>query len=353
MPRYSLKGVIDEYRKEEASFTGDWEIELTRRLDQFTRPVDVLYRAIKLFDSGKHDRGERLLETWQKSFEGDATIYNLRAVLQENKGDHDKARDLYQEGRRIDPTDTDLMQNLFSFLLSRGETESALDVVGDIITLEPEPIHYINRAALRIRMGREGYLDDFREAFKLDPNSTENYISEMGRAAIENRSHLDKMVGVMEMCIDGRPAGTDIYLQLAHVYLLLNKQVDAKRTLEVGIDAAQSDADARILATNIALLDGNYTGALMLVEVLPKRTGFDGYKDIEEAVRGMLESRKIKEPPKPKMNIAEAVMTGSIIEMASKPKSEGTFQRNGEKPKRNDPCSCGSGKKFKKCCGNC
>jgi uncharacterized protein YecA (UPF0149 family) len=27
------------------------------------------------------------------------------------------------------------------------------------------------------------------------------------------------------------------------------------------------------------------------------------------------------------------------------------FQRQGAKVGRNDPCSCGSGKKFKKCCG--
>jgi uncharacterized protein len=28
-----------------------------------------------------------------------------------------------------------------------------------------------------------------------------------------------------------------------------------------------------------------------------------------------------------------------------------TFRREGPKPGRNDPCPCGSGKKFKKCCG--
>lgn len=30
----------------------------------------------------------------------------------------------------------------------------------------------------------------------------------------------------------------------------------------------------------------------------------------------------------------------------------GTFKREGSKPKRNEPCTCGSGKKFKKCCIN-
>jgi len=32
-------------------------------------------------------------------------------------------------------------------------------------------------------------------------------------------------------------------------------------------------------------------------------------------------------------------------------KSSGTVVREGEKTGRNDPCPCGSGKKFKKCCG--
>jgi SEC-C motif-containing protein len=30
---------------------------------------------------------------------------------------------------------------------------------------------------------------------------------------------------------------------------------------------------------------------------------------------------------------------------------DGTYKREGPKVGRNDPCSCGSGKKFKKCCG--
>ena len=31
--------------------------------------------------------------------------------------------------------------------------------------------------------------------------------------------------------------------------------------------------------------------------------------------------------------------------------NSGTFKREGEKVKPNDPCPCGSGKKYKKCCG--
>ncbi len=34
-----------------------------------------------------------------------------------------------------------------------------------------------------------------------------------------------------------------------------------------------------------------------------------------------------------------------------KPVAETTFQREGEKVGRNDPCPCGAGKKFKQCCG--
>jgi len=37
--------------------------------------------------------------------------------------------------------------------------------------------------------------------------------------------------------------------------------------------------------------------------------------------------------------------------MYKEQKSSGTVVREGEKTGRNDPCPCGSGKKFKKCCG--
>ena len=32
-------------------------------------------------------------------------------------------------------------------------------------------------------------------------------------------------------------------------------------------------------------------------------------------------------------------------------KKSGTFRREGKKIGRNDPCPCGSGKKYKQCCG--
>jgi len=38
-------------------------------------------------------------------------------------------------------------------------------------------------------------------------------------------------------------------------------------------------------------------------------------------------------------------------ELYAEQKKSGTFVREGEKVGRNDPCPCGSGKKYKKCCG--
>ena len=39
------------------------------------------------------------------------------------------------------------------------------------------------------------------------------------------------------------------------------------------------------------------------------------------------------------------------IEEELYPKGEGALHISNEKVGRNDPCPCGSGKKFKKCCG--
>ena len=38
-------------------------------------------------------------------------------------------------------------------------------------------------------------------------------------------------------------------------------------------------------------------------------------------------------------------------ELYKRQKDSGTFRREGKKIGRNDPCPCGSGKKYKHCCG--
>jgi uncharacterized protein YecA (UPF0149 family) len=49
-------------------------------------------------------------------------------------------------------------------------------------------------------------------------------------------------------------------------------------------------------------------------------------------------------------NLDEVVRAGDKIMKGAASKT-GTFKRDGYKIGRNDPCPCGSGKKYKKCCG--
>jgi preprotein translocase subunit SecA len=42
---------------------------------------------------------------------------------------------------------------------------------------------------------------------------------------------------------------------------------------------------------------------------------------------------------------------GRVQPPEEQPEDEGTVVREGPKVGRNDPCPCGSGKKYKKCCG--
>ena len=63
--------------------------------------------------------------------------------------------------------------------------------------------------------------------------------------------------------------------------------------------------------------------------------------EIKEAIKILL---KIEEKRKPKEQ--KLLFSGGDEGIAKKP-----VKREDNKVGRNDPCPCGSGKKFKKCCG--
>jgi preprotein translocase subunit SecA len=48
---------------------------------------------------------------------------------------------------------------------------------------------------------------------------------------------------------------------------------------------------------------------------------------------------------------AEQKQRKVVTNRSDEPQKQQTVVRNGEKVGRNDPCPCGSGKKYKKCCG--
>ncbi|MCD8025703.1 MAG: SEC-C domain-containing protein [Clostridiales bacterium] len=59
---------------------------------------------------------------------------------------------------------------------------------------------------------------------------------------------------------------------------------------------------------------------------------------------------------KPKPNAVEAALRREQVAQPTTTSSDGTDNANktvrkGKKIGRNDPCPCGSGKKYKKCCG--
>ena len=88
-----------------------------------------------------------------------------------------------------------------------------------------------------------------------------------------------------------------------------------------------------------------------------KRRSFEAFKDVlfrinqqtvEFVFKTKIEIQKEKEETEKKK---EKERISSLKADSGQKKSNAQVRNTGEKPKRNDPCPCGSGEKYKKCCG--
>ncbi|MDK2905829.1 MAG: preprotein translocase subunit SecA, partial [Eubacteriaceae bacterium] len=83
------------------------------------------------------------------------------------------------------------------------------------------------------------------------------------------------------------------------------------------------------------------------------KEGFDLFDDmvmqIQENTVRYLYSLEIKSAPKEEKSVDFSNMKTNEAQIEGN--SQGAQQRKTQKVGRNDPCPCGSGKKYKKCCG--
>jgi preprotein translocase subunit SecA len=93
-----------------------------------------------------------------------------------------------------------------------------------------------------------------------------------------------------------------------------------------------------------------------LNELISRQVVYSIYKTADAlAVAAAPELRVFAEAPEKNLNF-----TGAVKEMHKEASGRNTIDlvhekiksESGEKVGRNDPCPCGSGKKFKQCCGN-
>ena len=133
-----------------------------------------------------------------------------------------------------------------------------------------------------------------------------------------------------------------------------------------GSTAQYEQLVADVLATNPELAEKYETEVLIM-------TGFldginESLKGYENPIDTMEEDTEVKieiDPEKLYYNMVEAKATwlyelpqwdnlldeAKRKELYKKQKASGTVRREGHKIYPNDPCPCGSGKKYKKCCG--
>ena len=83
-----------------------------------------------------------------------------------------------------------------------------------------------------------------------------------------------------------------------------------------------------------------------------REEGFDMFDAMIDTIREntarMILTVRLKTPEAPKR---EAVAKETGTTSSDTPAVKQPVRNNGKKPGRNDPCPCGSGKKYKKCCG--
>jgi len=78
-----------------------------------------------------------------------------------------------------------------------------------------------------------------------------------------------------------------------------------------------------------------------------------GQQDVDEYENQAHQPDKLEANHPAAAGIADAMNNASeqSHEAGESAESEGTFRREEPKVGRNDPCPCGSGKKYKQCCG--
>jgi preprotein translocase subunit SecA len=86
-----------------------------------------------------------------------------------------------------------------------------------------------------------------------------------------------------------------------------------------------------------------------------KREAFDLFMEVmgrirQEAIQKLFVVQLVQERDVEQME-AEQKQRKVVTNRSDEPQKQQTVVRNGEKVGRNDPCPCGSGKKYKKCCG--
>ncbi|MDO4173828.1 MAG: preprotein translocase subunit SecA [Eubacteriales bacterium] len=214
----------------------------------------------------------------------------------------------------------DLHESILSMVDSVVET-TVHGVLGEKAYVEEEDIEAIKRHFLGLFLKPEDLQFTNEELNDLMPEALTNEICDLAHAVYAQKE---------------AEVTPDIMRELERVVLLRNvdekwmEHIDAMTELRNGV---------RLRA---------YAQHDPVVEY--KREGSDMYDQMiamirEDTVRMMYLARvRVKEPPK-REKVAEETGTSGDETVKKTP------QKAVKKPGRNDPCPCGSGKKYKKCCG--
>ncbi len=348
-----MQELLAGYKRMQEDLGGAIGFETDRRLKRNPTPENVTHRYIFLNSEGYREEADTFLDEWRDRFD-DPLLYELSVAGKEIKRDDAGARTVYERGAEKFPEDVELLNYYFRFLTQREDFENALKIADKLIPRDPAPKNYIRRAFVKNRLQKPDYSDDVVDAIRINPEETEQEVCGLVmETLLRSRGNIPTAKAILEVYMEHGQKSTNAYRVLAALRIVSGDMVGAKEAIGAGLDAAETEEDSHMMAATLTLTNGNVEEARDFLDRLETRTGKPQYRALSDFIdtREMIR-RALSQPPRVSTaSAADAIVKGNVLKLASKPRGQGTFQRDAEKAGRNDPCRCGSGKKFKRCCG--
>ncbi|MFP4539492.1 MAG: preprotein translocase subunit SecA [Candidatus Paceibacterota bacterium] len=265
-------------------------------------------------------------------------------------------------GRQGDPGETRFYVSLEDTLMRVFASESIKNMMGTFNVPEDQPIEnrFLSRSLEKAQEKIEGFHFDARkQILKYDDvlsHQRQSIYDERKKILLGDREKIDSLIEQAKEVMD--PDQVSLFESLRKDMEADAFYKAAGRVILETIDTLWMEHLEVMSYTRSSVNLRAYGQRDPLVEY--KREGLRLFKEMREAVIEEVAkllphlSEDIKTEDGKKADLRSIHKANAVLAAAGDPQKQegGTLQKSGEeKIGRNDPCPCGSGKKYKKCCG--
>ncbi|MFH0839079.1 MAG: preprotein translocase subunit SecA [Candidatus Omnitrophota bacterium] len=282
----------------------------------------------------------RAIETAQKRVE--MHNFEIRKHLLEYDNVMNKQREILYDERRFVLEEDNLKGHVF---------EMVEDVADEVLAI------YVNEELRETEWDLEGLCSFLSSTFLLNKNVIKR--DEQDRKKLK-----EDIKGALQLAYNMKEAAISTEIMRGLEKIILLQTIDSKwKDHLYAMDALREGIGLRAYGQKDPLVEYQHEGFDMF-ENMSYRIKEEALELIlkvrpytEEKIRGVFEAlpQEFIHPevarPVPQAPVFEHAFNDDTASNQSQAPRITTFQRKDEKVGRNDPCPCGSGKKYKKCCG--